>query len=174
MSEEEEKRYFLRYAKENNLWINSLYSLGAPFAGGGNENTLAYDEKNKIIYKSNNLINYQFSIAKLLESIVIHNQLFPETKFDIVGFTGIDYGEKRTPYIEVILKQDYITNAIQSTQQEISDYMHALGFEQVNEHSFTNGQYTVSDLRPRNVLKDVNDNVYVVDNIIDIKENEVI
>ncbi|MDR1699072.1 MAG: hypothetical protein LBR75_04550 [Prevotellaceae bacterium] len=169
MNEEEEKKYFLKYAKENNLWIDSLYSLGAPFAGGGNENTLAYDEKNKIIYKSNNLINHQFSVAKLLESIVIHNQLFPETKYDIVGFTGIDYGEKRTPYIEVILKQDYITNAVQATQQEISDFMHAIGFEQVNEYSFANEQYTVSDLRPRNVLKDANGNFYVVDNIIRCK-----
>ncbi|MDR0873746.1 MAG: hypothetical protein LBN27_09840 [Prevotellaceae bacterium] len=166
MSEEEEKRYYLQYAKENNLWIKSLYSLGVPFVGGGNENTLAYDEKNKIIYKSNNLINHQFSIIKLLESIEIHNQLFPETKYDIVGFTGMDYGENRTPYIEVILKQDYITNVVQATQQEIISYMHSIGFEQVNEHTFANKQYTVSDLRPRNVLKDTHGNIYVIDNIV--------
>ncbi len=169
MNEEEEKRYFLTYAKENNIWIDNLYSLGAPFAGGGNENTLAYDEENKVIYKSNNLLNYRFRISKLMESIVIHNQLFPETKYDIVGFTGVDNGKTRTPYIEVILKQDYIPNAVQATQQEISDYMHAIGFEQVDEHTFMNEQYTVSDLRPRNVLKDANGNIYVVDNIISVK-----
>lgn len=84
----------------------------------------------------------------------------------MVGFTGIDNGKNRVPYIEVILKQDYVPNAVQATEQEVAEYMLSVGFEAVNEHTFVLGKYTVSDLHPRNVLKDENGIIYVVDNII--------
>jgi hypothetical protein len=164
--EDLEKRAALDYAKEKGLWTDDLYSLGTPFAGGGNENTLAYDAENRIIYKSNNLFNSRNSISNLLESIKAHNLLFPETKYELVGFTGIDNGPNRTPHIEPVFKQDYIPNAEQATPEEISRYMKSLGFDRVNDHAFTNGDYTVSDLRPRNVLKDAEGRIYVVDDII--------
>lgn len=161
-----EKRIAFDYAKEKGLWIDDLYSLGSPLQGGGNENTLALNADIGVLYKSNNLFNSQFLISNLLAQIRIHNQLFPETKYGLVGFTRIDNGKNRPPYIEVILKQDFIGNFTTPTPQEITSFMKSLGFKQVSETSFTNGQYTVSDLYPRNVLKDENGIIYVVDNII--------
>ncbi|GHT45435.1 hypothetical protein AGMMS49965_22370 [Bacteroidia bacterium] len=70
------------------------------------------------------------------------------------------------PYVEPILKQDYVPNATQATQQEIDGFMAYRGFDKVNEHSFTNGKYTVSDLHPRNVLKNEAGNIFVVDDIV--------
>lgn len=58
--EDIEKRTALEYAKENNLWIDSLYSLGKPTKISGYENTLALDDINGTIYKSNNLFNWGF------------------------------------------------------------------------------------------------------------------
>lgn len=162
-----EKRAALDYAKENNLWINDIYDLGIPFPGGGNENTLAYDVDKRIIYKSNNLLNTKGSISRLLNQIQINNELFPETKYNLIGFTGIDNGNKNTPFIEVVMSQNYIPNAIQATPEDIEVYMRAKGFDKINDSSFTNGVYTVSDLYPRNVLKDNDNNIYVVDNIIE-------
>jgi len=154
------------YAKRKNIWVHDLYSLGDPLKGGGNENTLAYDEINGIIYKSNNLFNYQNSISKFLDGIQAHNKLFPETKYDLVGFTGLEKGGGEIPYVEPILKQDYIPNTEQTFQEEIDTFMKSLGFEKTNNHTFRNDQYTISDLRPRNVLKDKLGNIYVVDNVI--------
>ncbi|MDL2257067.1 hypothetical protein LJC06_02540 [Bacteroidales bacterium OttesenSCG-928-I14] len=164
--EDIERRISLEYAKVNRIWINDLYSLGIPFTGGGNENTLAYDNSKKIIYKSNNLINYHNSILSFLSGIKIHNEIFPETRYELVGFTGIDNGINRAPYIEVILKQDYVPNAIQASEKEITNYMQSLGFTSINKHTFFNHQYIISDLRPRNVLKSHEGDIFVVDDII--------
>jgi hypothetical protein len=169
--EDTEKRIAFDYAREKGLWIDDLYSLGKPMQGGGNENTLAYNAENGTIYKSNNLFNSKGLISNLLETVKIHNLLFPNTKYELVGFTGIINGANHTPYVEVILKQDYVPNAEQASPQEISDYMQSVGFRQVNEHTFTNGEYTVSDLRPRNVLKDKNGTIYIVDDIVSAEQS---
>ena len=161
-----EKRIVFDYAKEKGLWIDDLYSLGSPSNAGGNENTLAIDHEKNIVYKSNNLFNANHTISVLLVQIQLHNKLFPETEYDLVGFTGIDNGVKRAPHIEVILKQDFIKEAEQATPEEIDKYMIAIGFRKVDEAKYTNGQYTVYDLYPRNVLKDGRGIIYVVDNIV--------
>ena len=41
--EDLEKKFILKYAKENNLWINDFYSLGNSTGLRGNENTILVD-----------------------------------------------------------------------------------------------------------------------------------
>lgn len=164
--EDLEKISTLKFAKDNNLWIEDLYSLGENTGLGGNENTLALDSPNNTIYKSNNLFNAKFLISNLLKQVGFHNEVFPASKYDIVGFTGIDKGNSKTPHIEVIIKQSLVKDATNSTPEEISSYMESRGFEKVNESTFKNDKYTVSDLHPRNVLKDKNGFLHVIDDII--------
>lgn len=161
-----ENTFILKYAKENNLWIEDIYSLGNPTGLRGHENTLVVDDINNVIYKSNNLSNAQFLISRFINQITAHNQLFPETKYELIGFTGIDNGHKRAPYIEVVLRQGLVKEAIQASPQEIADFMQSLGFTLLSESKFSNNEFTVSDLYPRNVLKDKNDIMYVVDDIV--------
>ena len=163
--EDLEKQTVFDYAKENGLWIDNFYSFGKPTEVSGHENTLALDEENSIIYKSNNLFNSGFLISNLFQQLTIHNILFPETKYGFVGLTGFDNGKNRIPYVEVIIKQDFVKNAVQATSQEIEIFMLSLGFDKINNTTFSNQKYIVSDLHPRNVLKDPNGIIYVVDNI---------
>lgn len=163
--EDLEKRVVFDLSKEYNFWIEDLYSLGRPTQVSGYENTLAFDNTTGFLYKSNNLFNAKFLISNLLEQIGLHNELFPETFYEIVGITGFDNGKKRAPYIEVILKQQYV-DAVQATSNEIVDFMKALEFKEISEAKFSNGQYIVADLYPRNVLKDINGFIYVVDDIV--------
>jgi hypothetical protein len=55
--EDLEKFTTLDYAKKNNLWIANFYTLGEKVLVGGHEHTLVLNFQNKIVYKSNNLIN---------------------------------------------------------------------------------------------------------------------
>lgn len=164
--EDLEKKYILRYAKENNLWIKDFFTLGNYTGLQGNENTILVDVESNSVYKSNNLFNSRFLISTLLDQVLAHNHLFPETKYELVGFTGIDRGEDRTPYIEVVLKQDLIKDARQADDEEIMNFMHSLGFSKIGEAKFSNHEYVVSDMFPRNVLIDVKGVIYVVDDII--------
>lgn len=164
--EDREKQTIYNHAKDNGLWVDNIYQLGNPMKGGGMENTLVLGKDNTTIYKSNNLLNSENSIETLLETIEAHNLLFPNTAYEIAGYTGFVKPNNQSPYVEVILKQEFIPDTQQATPQEIADYMQSLGFEKVNDTTFSNGEYVVSDLHPRNVLKDENGTIYVVDNII--------
>lgn len=164
--EDIEKRITFDYAKEKGLWIENFYELGYPMKGGGYENTLALNPETGILYKSNNLFNSKFLVSNLLKQIDIHNQLFPETSYQLVGFTGLDNGNNRAPYIEVILQQNFVPDAVQASSEEIAFYMNSIGFQMVDKTTFSNDFYIIEDLFPRNVLKDKNDIIYVVDNIV--------
>jgi hypothetical protein len=124
------------------------------------------DTSMNYVIKVNDLSNVKFLVSNLLNQAKAHNQLFPETRYDLVGFTGFENGKNRAPYIEVILKQDLVKEAIQASAQEIIGFMRSLNFVRITDTSFSNSQYTVSDLYPRNVLKDNNGIIYVVDNNI--------
>lgn len=158
-----EKWAALEFAKENGLWIKDFHSLGGMPLIGGHENTLVLNMETGDLFKSNNLANSKDFISNLFESISMHNSLFPNNGYEFVGFTGIDNGSIRVPYIEPIFKQKYVANAIKAEPDEIQEYMESIGFEQRTPESYYNGQYLVSDLHPRNVLKDPKGNFHVVD-----------
>jgi hypothetical protein len=169
--EDAERQIVFDYAKENNLWIDDITSLGKLTGIGGNENTIVLDEENQVIYKINNLFNSKNSIDTLLKQVEYHNEIFPESAYEIVGYTGIDKMGKGAPYIEPILKQDFVTNSVQATPEEIEEYMTSIGFQKINETSFTDGEFTVSDLFPRNVLKGQGGNIHVIDDIVTKNED---
>jgi hypothetical protein len=118
--EDYEKFEALKYAKENNLWIEDFFSLGSIKLEGGYEPRLILDEENSTVYKSNNLLNSKNRISNLFKSVELHNLIFPFTSYDFVGFTGLDNGVNRVPYIEVIFKQKYIPEAKKAEPNEIN------------------------------------------------------
>jgi N12 class adenine-specific DNA methylase len=161
--EDFEKQAALKYAKDNNLWYNDILEFGTPTNAGGNEHTIVYNEKENYLYKSNNLYNSKFLVSHYLEKIRLHNLIFPNTKYEFVGFTGIDKGPDKVPYIEPIAKQKFIPNAQQATTEQIDVYMTSLGFTHVVSDSYRRGNIAVHDLAPRNVLIDADGDIYVID-----------
>jgi len=157
-------------AHENNLWVDDIYTLGKIFQKG-NENTVLLNEYERVVYKCNNLMNSFGKISTLFDIIESHNQLFYEVPYEIIGFTGIDNGAKLIPHIEVILKQPFVYNAEHATPNEIANYMQSIAFRQINIHTFENDNYIVYDLHPRNVLKNLEGNIFVIDNRIETKNN---
>ena len=152
-----EQRVAEQYAKSTNIWIpmDNVFDLGVP-GPSGNEND-TYVAKNTI-YKVNNLLN-SGSICKLLDKILLHNLIFPNTAYSFYGFTGYD-GRTIMPIIE----QDRICEAQPATQIMIDTYMSALGFEKVGDTGrFSNNKYIIWDVVPRNVLVDKDGDMYVID-----------
>ncbi|MBQ9666484.1 MAG: hypothetical protein IJV33_08425 [Bacteroidaceae bacterium] len=146
-----------QYAKENDIWLpmSDVFDLGVPGPSGNENDTYV---SNDIIYKVNNLLN-SGSLLKLLEKIAMHNDLFYDTAYDFYAFTGFD-GRTVMP----ILKQRLIKNAKPATTIEIDTYMAALGFHKINDEGrFSNDRYEVWDLVPRNVLKDTDGDLFVID-----------
>jgi hypothetical protein len=152
-----EQRAAEQYAKEHGIWIpmDNVFDLGTP-GPSGNEND-TYVAKDTI-YKVNNLLN-SGGICRLLDKILLHNMIFPNTAYRLHGFTGYD-GRTIMP----VLEQERICEAQPATQIMINTYMAALGFERNEETgSFKNNQYRVWDIVPRNVLVDKDGDIYVID-----------
>ena len=159
-----EQRVAEQYAKEHGIWIpmDNVFDLGIP-GPSGNEND-TYVAKDTI-YKVNNLLN-SGGICKLLDKILLHNLIFPNTAYKLHGFTGYD-GRTIMP----VLEQERICESKPATQIMIDTYMAALGFERDGETGrFKNELYRVWDVVPRNVLVDKDGDMYVIDAEIARKE----
>ena len=152
-----EQRVAEIYAKENQLWIPmpDLFDLGLP-GPSGHENDTYVSGNN--IFNVNNLLN-SGGVVPLLKRVILHNIIFPETFYFFVGFTGYE-GRSVMP----ILRQDLIKDARPATTVEIDTYMSALGFTKCSDDGkYQNTDYIVWDVMPRNVLKDAEGDIYVVD-----------
>ena len=152
-----EQRAAEQLAKSAGIWIpmDDIFDLGSP-GPSGNENDTYVSEDT--IYKVNNLLN-SGGICKLLDKILLHNLIFPNTAYRLHGFTGYD-GKTIMP----VLEQERICEAQPATQIMIDTYMSALGFEKEGESGrFSNGDFVVWDVVPRNVLVDKDGDMYVVD-----------
>lgn len=64
-----------------------------------------------------------------------------------------------------IFSQYYVQNAENASLEEIATHMESLGFSPSDEKrgGWQNGQYLVWDLLPKNVLRDTEGDIYVVD-----------
>ena len=152
-----EQRIVEQFAVEKSLWIpiSDVFLLGTPGPSGNENDTYVH---NDIIYKVNNLLNVRGSVIRLMEKIEWHNQLFAETAYTFHAFTGFP-GSTVMP----IFKQSLIKEASPATPIEIATYMAALGFTKQEEGRYANHTYEVWDLLPRNVLKDTDGDIYVID-----------
>lgn len=161
-----EQSYVEKYAKENNCWysIEEVFNLGTP-GPSGSENDTYVDKEGGVVYKMNNLI-HTGSFYKLFKRLLIHNSLFPQTAYFLVGFTGY---EGRTIY--PLLSQVYIENAKPAEPLEIKKYMMALGFSPIDDWTYEGNGIVISDLKPKNVLKDIDGDLYVIDAEIKVKSN---
>ena len=145
------------YAKENGMWLplSDVFDLGVPGPSGNENDTYV---SNDIIYKVNNLLNTG-SILRLLDRVMLHNNLFYDTAYTFHAFTGF---EGRT--IMPVLQQRLVKDSVPATAIEIETYMAAIGFTKQNdEGKFANGEFIVWDLVSRNVLRDKDGDIYVID-----------
>ena len=154
---ETEQRVAELFAKENGLWIpmEQVFELGTPGPCGNENDTYV---SNDVIFKVNNLIN-SGSILRLLEKVRMHNEIFPDTFYQLHAFTGFD-GRTIMP----ILRQDLVKDAEPTPQIAIDTYMAAIGFNREDiVGRYSNAAYIIWDLLPRNVLRDRDGDIFVVD-----------
>ena len=152
-----EQRVAELYAKENGMWLplSDVFDLGVPGPSGNENDTYV---SNDIIYKVNNLLNTG-SILRLLDRVMLHNNLFYDTAYTFHAFTGF---EGRT--IMPVLQQRLVKDSVPATAIEIETYMAAIGFTKQNdEGKFANGEFIVWDLVSRNVLRDKDGDIFIID-----------
>lgn len=93
------------------------------------------------------------TLGRALESIVLHNTLFPETPMNVIGFTRDPHGLFRA-----ILTQPYIGCKRLATKSEIDEMVAAKGFRDNYDGqgiNYIGERLCLEDMHPANVFIDI-------------------
>ena len=147
------------WAKANGVWMENAdeeleQKYGKPFSNG--QESRVYRKDANTVVKSKNTLQY-YDLQGALDSIALHNSLFPETAIKVTGF-----GKDAEGGFVMIIEQPFV-KGVPLTQKEITDYAKKLGFEQENdgfESHYKNDQTLLHDLHEGNVVKDDEGNIF--------------
>ena len=152
-------------AKEQGCWIENISSLATTEIGRGHENIVFLSKDGNNVLKFNNLI-YVYnkdSLVKFIERLNSHNEFCLNAPYAILGFTRDPEGR-----IGLVMSQPYIKMAMEADSYTIESYLKKQGFRYEslsveNKKGWTNSMFEFSDAVPRNVLMDIQGNLYFID-----------
>ena len=148
------------WAIQHGCWIDKD-TLGT-YSDRGSENEVYASLDSKHVYKLNDFRYSDDNLMPFFERIAIHNQLFPDCEYILIGFA-----ENRDGKTCAVLRQPFILSQCEATQQEINEEMERLGFHKEQDDGyFTNSDYDIFDAVPNNVLKGDDGHLYFIDTII--------
>ena len=151
------------FANANNLWID-LSHLNITYMDKGGENEGFHDGKSSVI-KLNNFEYAGDDLENFFIRINAHNKFFSNVPYQMIGFS---YNSRQE--FSAVLTQPYILAEREATEDEIAEYMEALGFEMDYIDEFHNDQYEVFDAVPNNVLYGIDKDLYFIDTQIRLKK----
>ena len=151
------------WAKEKGIWVDNTTELltgryGDPFAAEG-EAVVYLSSDGKTVIKEIGL-NYYIEPQLLLDRVVLHNALFPETTLTLSRFGRNSNGEFVIVATQPFVEGDPVT------QEEIVEFMDKLGFKPYNGRNteFINKEkgLLINDLHDENVIRK-GDTLLVID-----------
>ncbi len=150
--DEAQERDLQQWAESIGCWIPDAESWLAETYGS----IIAQGAEAKVYYKTGDthVIKLRTSIyatlERALESIALHNYLFPETIIRVIGFTRDADGLFR-----IIITQPYIECERLATQDEINTMVSSKGFHSNGDTTSTNylsNRLHLEDMHPANVF----------------------
>jgi len=161
VDKEAEAEMLESYIESNNLYFDDLkFSI---YLDEGAEQKVFFDAEKSKVYKLNDAIFY-VNWSQYLESLLVHNILFKETKYDLLGFIKIN----RVMYS--VVQQDFITPSDKTKIESVKDLMFSKGFvlKKGNDYIHADLGLIIEDLHEENVL--VKDGtLFFIDTVIYLK-----
>lgn len=152
----------ISFANANSLWI-SLSDLSVEFLSKGGENEV-YTGDGNIVVKLNNFEYAGDDLENFFIRISAHNKFFNNVPYHMIGFA---YNSQQE--FSAVLIQPHIQAEREATEDEITNYMEALGFEMDYIDEFHNKEYEVFDAVPNNVLYGIDHDLYFIDTQIRLR-----
>ena len=101
----------------------------------------------------------------IIEELLVHNELFPETAYRLVGITQDRLGDMR-----FVLEQDFVKYESFADENDIAAHLQKLGLKDEGRFIFGDERCAVLDAYGENVLVDENGTLRFIDPIIKIKQ----
>lgn len=152
----------ISFADSNGLWID-FNNLSVIYLDKGGENEVFYDGA-ATVYKLNNFEYAGDNLENFFIRITAHNKFFSNVPYQMIGFAYNSLHE-----FCAVLIQPHIKAEREAAEDEITDYMQALGFEMDYLDEYHNDQYEVFDAVPNNVLYGIDGDLYFIDTQIRLK-----
>lgn len=152
----------ISFADSNGLWID-FNNLSVIYLDKGGENEVFYDGA-ATVYKLNNFEYAGDNLENFFIRITAHNKFFSNVPYQMIGFAYNSLHE-----FCAVLIQPHIKAEREATEDEITDYMQALGFEMDYLDEYHNDQYEVFDAVPNNALYGIDGDLYFIDTQIRLK-----
>ncbi len=131
----------ISFANSNDLWIDFNH-ISTIYLDKGGENEVFYDGA-ATIYKLNNFEYAGDDLGNFFIRISAHNKFFSNVPYQMIGFA---YNSQQE--FCAVLIQPHIQAEREATEDEIVEYMTALGFEMDYIDEFHNEKYEVFDAVP--------------------------
>lgn len=163
------------FAKDQGYWQGDLQEKYGEYNDKGDEAIVWIDKNMKEVIKAILPVSQGNDMSYLMDEIVYHNTVFPNTAIKVIGFGT--YGDDR---VRVVVQQPFVEGVPMYKSDKKSalyDYMSEHGFKPVSENkimsaAFTNGRIYVSDLSGKNVLIGKDGELKVIDATYSRIDNE--
>ena len=142
---EKETLELVPFITKNNLWFQSINEQN--YAGEGAEQKVYLDNDGKHVLKLNDSIFYN-SWLDYINSLQIHNLLFPDTKYELLGFN------KEQEKLYAVVKQHLVESTSLTNLDSVRIYLENNGFKNIRNNDFSNEELDIilEDLHDENVL----------------------
>ena len=152
LSRFEQQKVAIQWARDNHCVVDMFGAFAKEhhllLFQSGNESENWIDPASNLVYKMNTLMHVGGDLQKLFNRIEYYNHLFPHIALQFVGFHVMSEDNAYPIFI-----QPFVDNVRFATPSEILSYMKSRGFEpQEKDGVFCDGQYLLSDIKPKNVL----------------------
>jgi hypothetical protein len=143
---EEQRLAILSFCKENNLFAESYFDPELYLTEGGEAKVFLSRDGCHVI-KKNDAVYYS-TWLDFLNSICIHNLIFPETSYELIGFIFSDD-------LYAVLKQKFILSNEDVHLDEVEIILISNGFKKIKNLDYYNSELGIrlEDIHDENVIK---------------------
>ena len=152
----QETKSLEKYISENKLWI--VIDLTQYVSEGAEHIVYLKDAEN--VLKLNDSIYYN-SWKDYLNNLLVHNYFFPDTAYDLIGFT------KDNDILYAVVQQAYVSITTNTDLKQVKEFLTLNGFENNRNNDYINRELGIilEDLHDENVLTR-NEVLYFIDTVL--------
>ncbi len=156
----QETKRLENYISDKNLWID--IDLTQYVSEGAEQKVYLKDTEN--VLKLNDSIYYN-SWKDYLYNLLLHNYFFPDTAYDLIGFT------KDNEILYAVVQQSYVSITSNTDLNQVKEFLTLNGFENNRNNDYINPELGIilEDLHDENVLTR-NEVLYFIDTVFYLTE----
>lgn len=149
---EEQAEFLKKYAGENNLWYDDA-PPNEKFLTRGGEASVYFEDDSRSVIKLNDGVYYA-TWLEFFNSLVIHNLLFTNTAYTLLGFIEIETS------LQVVLQQSFVTYDDAVDLSNVRKLLAFNDFENQERNSVPTNNYYNRELGI--ILEDIHDENVIV------------